>query len=303
MQKKYLTLSFVLHMLLGLILVVGSAFVSTRPSPPSNDLELYEIIPSRLVEDMISGGGGAPAPRPPGPAPQSTATPPEPIQPKVVVPEPPPTPRPAELPKPVPVEKKSVSDPPEEDKPVPADLEKAVAKKPVRTPLDLSNLKRVTVKGADPERSHAPNPQRQAQAAQKAWNQGVSSTVDRIKQGLSSGVSVDLSKVGTPGGTGTGGESYGNYQSAIYSIYNRMWIAPPDLEDEGQVVVARIIIARDGRVTSSRITQSSGNRAMDNSVLRVLDRIDKVPAPPDSFNKPEITVTLEFSLKAKRLLG
>ena len=63
------------------------------------------------------------------------------------------------------------------------------------------------------------------------------------------------------------------------------------------------MIARDGKVASSRILQSSGSPAVDRSIQTTLDRVTFVAPFPAGAKDSQRTFTISFSLKAKKLLG
>src|SRR5512141_802364 len=92
LQKKCLVVSLAIHALLMTVLLLGSAFAPKRPSIPTN-LPILDVIPSTLVDALISGGGKpgspapvvqkkeetqpTPAPKPPAPAPKPISKPPK----------------------------------------------------------------------------------------------------------------------------------------------------------------------------------------------------------------------------------
>ncbi len=87
---------------------------------------------------------------------------------------------------------------------------------------------------------------------------------------------------GTPGG----GASRSNAADAAYrerlgNYVKTRWVEPPGslLGSARPTVLIELAIAADGRVSSSKIVQPSGIRAMDESVRRLLDSLDRVPAP------------------------
>jgi TonB family protein len=65
-------------------------------------------------------------------------------------------------------------------------------------------------------------------------------------------------------------------------------------------VTVSVTIARDGKVILARITNASGNSAVDRSVQTALDRVPyAVPLPEDS-KENQRTVDIRFNAKAKR---
>ena len=77
----------------------------------------------------------------------------------------------------------------------------------------------------------------------------------------------------------------------------------PDIADDDSVVVARIVVHRTGRIISASISERSGLSPLDKSVQRALDGVKSLPPFPESTRDQERTFVIEFSLKAKRLVG
>ena len=55
LEKKCLIVSAALHLLLMLVLFVGPAFLLSKNQ--ANDLPVINVIPSKLVDDLLYGGG------------------------------------------------------------------------------------------------------------------------------------------------------------------------------------------------------------------------------------------------------
>jgi TonB family protein len=55
-------------------------------------------------------------------------------------------------------------------------------------------------------------------------------------------------------------------------------------------------INRDGTIKNIRISQSSGNRSMDDSAQRALLSIDHFPALPPDYSGRYVDVTFDFDL-------
>ncbi len=70
------------------------------------------------------------------------------------------------------------------------------------------------------------------------------------------------------------------------------WIAPPRslLGDRLPEVLIELEIAADGRIRGKRIIRASGSGAMDESVKRMLEVLDRIPAPPSAM-------TLKFIMR------
>jgi len=86
-------------------------------------------------------------------------------------------------------------------------------------------------------------------------------------------------RAGMPGGTGTeAGSDYGSYiQSRLRDAFARTI----SFRDRNPVVVLRLTIDRNGKVTGYRIDRSSGDKVFEDSVKRAVDRAaENFPPPP-----------------------
>ncbi len=85
----------------------------------------------------------------------------------------------------------------------------------------------------------------------------------------------------TPAG-GAKNDSLMKYGLSLGDYLKTRWEEPSRSLLEGRLpeVLIEVTIAADGRVLSSRILKPSGITAMDASVRRMLDALDRVPTPP-----------------------
>lgn len=86
-------------------------------------------------------------------------------------------------------------------------------------------------------------------------------------------------RAGMPGGTGTeAGSDYGSYiQSRLRDAFARTI----SFRDRNPVVVLRLTIDRNGKVTGYRIDRSSGDKVFEDSVKRAVERAaENFPPPP-----------------------
>jgi len=60
--------------------------------------------------------------------------------------------------------------------------------------------------------------------------------------------------------------------------------------------IVTFTILRDGTLKNIRLAQSSGNRSMDDSGIRALSGIDKMPALPSDWRGQSVDVTFDFDL-------
>jgi TonB family protein len=286
LQQKCLLGATGAHALLIGILVVGPAFVSSTPKP--DNAPVLTWIPDITTDKPFSGGGTPnvlPPPPAPKPEPKPEPTPPKPI-PTPPVPEVRLEPKPEPVPsKPAPVE------------PIKSTEPDFVERKPVRklpdvslTPVVRKTGKAKPAKAVDDE----PDPRALAQARAQAF----SSTARSLRNNLSGTTAVDTSP-----GPGGGGPSYANFNQTVMSAYFHAWHPPAGIANEKAVTQTSVTIARDGTVIDAHITVPSGDRDMDASVQRVLDRVRRIaPLPADSHESQRV-VNVNFDLTAKRALG
>jgi len=312
-QKKCLIVSLVTHGFLLLLLIVGPAFLPSRPA--ANDLPMLDVIPSTLVDALISSGG-TPAPVTPSatvakPAPQVAAPV---VQPAPVQPDPPkPEVKTAKPPK-------SDPDEPETPEPIKKDVKKIPD--PDAIPLDppkttrkqiVVNIKKAVTRkvggnshGDDEkalEESKARAEAKAYAAAQARRHAALTGAISDIRGGLTGSVKIEGIGDGAGGGMG-GGPAAANYAQAIRSLYDKAWYDPPEeVTDNSLNVEVKINIARTGRIVSARVTGPSGNSTLDRSVRRALDRVSSVPPFPAGATDLDRTYTIIFNLKSKRPLG
>ena len=335
LQKKCLLGSGLLHGLLCVIFIVGSAFRSSDSGeslPP-----IVTIVPVNLTDGASHGGSpdaGPPASSMKKTEPVETAPPPPVQQPvqqppqetKATPPPPDPTPEP---PKAVEPPKKIVEPAPPKAieklalKPIPApDPKKKVTEKidkndfkPVnqtkeqtketskKQPLQLKAVKTNTAYDAKKVAAQR-EAERQAQAAaqqqRKAWNEALNTITGAQHDIETRGSGKTTIEMPGPGG---GGPASINYAQFVKAVYDEAWLDPADVADESAVVKTEIVIRRDGSIASSRIIGKSGIPALDKSVQRALDRVRAVRPFPDGSSDSQRTFIIKFNLKAKRSLG
>jgi len=288
LQKKCFFASAGFHLLLGLILLIGPAFLATRPAdnPPPLD-----VIPWNTVDALVSGGGN-PNARPPAavvqpPAPQLPAPAPQPV----VVPSPP---------KPAPVEPEV--EPPSQPAEVTEPTPKPKSKPKPRLP-DVSTTI-VTRNADDAKKAKAKADARARQQAKEIAEaqRQAAAAFNRAVAGISHSFAPTTTIEGNYG-AGGGGEAYANYSQVVKAIYEQAWIAPDDTASDSAITKVTVTIARDGTVVSARIIQRSGDAKVDQSVQSTLDRVTFIRPFPEGSTDRQRSFTINFNLKAKRLLG
>ena len=283
LQKKCLVASGGIHLLLALVLFIGPGFLSAKPK--EEDLPVLDFVPVKTVDELISGGGNPkanpapvlPVPPQPQPAPPAPAPQPEPV--KTREPDPP----------------KQVDPPkPEEDSLVPRESK--------RPKVEISKTLVTRTHDAAPDKRVKEEAQARAQAkavadARRRLARQLGQMADNMGSELSGGTTVELK------GPGGGGLPYANWRQSLKTIYENAWLLPDNVIDNDATTAALVTVAHDGTVLSCRITQRSGDNVVDHSVQAALDRVPRVPALPDSAKEDKRTVTINFSVRAKRGLG
>jgi TonB family protein len=283
-QKKCLMVSTGLHLLLGLMLVLGPAFFSGGDKP--DNTPTLDYVPIATVDSAMSGGGdphGAPPPPAP-PQPQIATPPPQPQQ-----SQPPPQPKP---PEPV-----KVSQPPPQPKIVKPSPEAFEPVKEHKHTIEV-NTKEVVRNSDDLKAATAAAQQKaaaQAAADAKRRASAFDHALANIKSSLSPSTAIVLQ------GPGGGGIPYGNFLSAVKKVYTDAWEVPDGVTDNAAATVS-VTIARDGTVISARIIDRSGNGPIDKSVQSALDRVKFAAPLPDGAKEDQRTVNIVFDVKSK-LLG
>lgn len=296
LQKKCVIGATGFHLLLLVILFVGPAFLASHEK--ANDMPVLDFIPPNLIDAKFSGGG-TPNAKPPPPA---LPTPPTPQPPAPV----PPTPQPSKIVEPPttkqPEPPKVVNKEPDE-----TTLKRVVIKTPdVSTEKSSSDftLKPVKIKSKPPKPtthtdsdsdSAAETQAQQLADARAARSAAIGRSLRTLQNNLSTGTDVAV--------PGPGGAAYANYAQVVKSVYTQAWIAPDDVSDDNVTTKVKVTIARDGTVVSARIVTKSGSAEVDRSVQQTLNRVQFVAPFPEGATDAERTFTINFNLKAKRLLG
>jgi TonB family protein len=271
LQKKCVIGIAGVHLLLGVILVVGPAFFYSKPK--ADDLQVLDVIPANLIDAAFNSGVANATPPPPAPV-----TPPQPPPPAPVVTPPAPAPQKVEKTEPVkPPDKLS----PDNLKPV----EKTAKTESRKIQISTQLVARTTPKNS-PTTDNSQQQQRQARAIQSA--------IRNLKSNLTPGTTIDM-----PGNSSV---AYANYAAVVKSVYEQAWILPNDVSDDANTKVS-VTIANDGTVISARIITPSGDAGLDASVQRTLERVKSIAPFPEGATEKERTYIINFNPQVKRLLG
>ena len=285
LYKKCFIASGGLHGLLALILLVCPAFLASNPK--QSDVQLITFIPDILTDSPFVGGGDPNAGRPPSPAP--------PAPPPSVVQQPPPAPAPLEPTPPL----KEVAPP----KPDEESLEAAKDTKPTRRKPDVST--KLVVKNPNEKSTAKDNSTEDSRAREQlAMRNRIMGALDRslgnIRSGTASATRIGGGAEGSYG-PGGGGPSYAGYEAWVLTVFDRAWVAPEDATSADATAEARVTIARDGTVVDKRIVKWSGDRAVDASVQRTLDKVTTIGKPfPAGSKDEERTYIIPFNMRTKR---
>jgi TonB family protein len=281
LQKKCAIGSTGVHLLLGLILFVGPAFL-TSSSKPDNS-QILDIVPSILVENAVYGGGNPKAKLAPAILP--TPTPP--------AEQPQPKPQIAKVEEPSPPKEQPKTTPPEQQDADSLELKETKKKPQISlTPV----IRKPTSTKTSNQATTSDNDKQLADRRRKAADM-LASAARSLRDDVSSGITLD------PTGPGGGGPVYAGYDQFVRSVYWHAWVPPEDTASENAVVKATVTIARDGNVLSFGIINACGDTAVDTSVRRTLERVSFIAPFPEGVKDKQRIYTIKFDLKAKRLNG
>ena len=292
-QKKCLIASLALHALLCVILLVGPAFLSSNQK--ASDQPTLQVIPSKIVDSLFSGGGN---PNAKPPTAQRVAEPPPPAQQTDRIPDPIPTPPQIR----------------QEQKPPEIKQEAIEKPAPQKSGIKVSStvVKRAAEKDTEDKARADAEAKAKAQAEAKTRAKAEADARRRATQQLESrlnsafeSLSKNLSSGTTVEPLGPGGEAYADYGQVVKSYYDQAWIDPEDVSADAATVKVKIVIRRDGTVIADPITHRSGVPALDKSVQNALDRVRlrSLPPFPEGAKESQRTYIINFNLKAKRLVG
>jgi TonB family protein len=266
LQKKCLIATAGFHLLLLVILFVGPAFFWSREQPDTSPV--LEMIPASVVDTASTG---VQSPQPP-PAPAPIVTPPQPPT--------PPAPQPVVQPAPV----------PQKIEPVKPDLVPVVKPSETKPPTPKISLQLVT--HDVPKISIPTKTQNDSQAKLRAL---ALKAARALKNNLAPTTAVDV--------PGDSSATSANYAQVVKSIYEQAWTPPDDAENDDANARVSVTISSDGAVITARILTPSGDKGVDDTVQRTLDRVQFIAPFPSGSTDKERTYIINFNLKAKRMLG
>jgi len=195
---------------------------------------------------------------------------------------PPPAPAP---PKPKQPEPKKVQPKPKpKPKPIPPKLEKITPKpkpKPKPKPIPLKPKIKVNL-NSNVRKPDAQKKESQKEAAKRQ------AALNKLQIKLSGRTSVNVP---------LGRYASANYESLIRRKYMDATIHPGAISGD-PVVKVRLVIARNGRILSARVTGKSGVASWDRSVQKALDRVKFIKPFPESMKGSQQTFNLNFNSRS-----
>ncbi|OUR74403.1 hypothetical protein A9Q78_00745 [Methylophaga sp. 41_12_T18] len=109
---------------------------------------------------------------------------------------------------------------------------------------------------------------------------------------LTTGRSDSVSTGGNPGAE----RSYFAEIAAQLTRYKRYPSRSRRRNEEG-IVTLFFVVSRDGKVTESRISKSSGYKRLDDAVLKMLRKAAPLPPFPDEMEKESLSINIPISFK------
>jgi len=162
---------------------------------------------------------------------------------------------------------------------------------PTERHVVVPNLK-PTVRNPNKVSANAPR----ANPSDSTSRQRIADQIGKAASGIRSGISSSVEvKVGS--GPAGGGPSYASFEQTVLTYYDKAWVAPDGMDTSEAVVSVRVTVESDGRVSSARILQPSGDSRVDRSVREALDRVTYIPVPEGSDRR---TVEFDFKSRAKQ---
>jgi TonB family protein len=263
LEKKCIIATAGFHLLLLVILFVGPAFFNAKPKV--DDSPVLDVIPANLVDAVVNSGVRAVQP----PAPTPVVTPP---------PQPMP-PTPAVVTPPVPVPQKI-----ETVKPDLTPVVKPSETKPPTPKISLVPVIRTVPKNLATQTKPKPDN-----------SKAVDSALTTLRTSLSHETKIDV--------PGDSSAASANYAQVVKSIYEQAWTPPDDADNDDANTRVGVTISSDGTVITARILTPSGDKGVDDTVQRTLDRVQFIAPFPSGSTDKERTYIINFNLKAKRMLG
>ena len=258
--KKCLFLSIGLHILLAAMLIFCTAFFVAKPE---KIMPTLSMIAPDVLDNLIN--------------PQRVSTPkpiPQPPVRRIVTPTPPRkvTPTPPRKVTPTPPKKETHPSKPSKRK---ANLKPE--RKVIRSSKNTQTNKGVTSR---PQNNQPKSPSVNAKDLKNIKN---------LRTQLSAAINVNV--------TGANKAAFTSYANFVVGVYRRTWepLIPSGLA-RSRIAKVSVIIRRDGRVLSAKITNKTGDAALDRSVQHALDSVKRIGKPfPSGSKDSKRTFMLDFT--------
>ncbi len=115
-----------------------------------------------------------------------------------------------------------------------------------------------------------------------------------LKNRLSKAMGKVSVKQSQKAGSSRSSYNYSSYHSQVYSVLYDLW-RQPDISRRLEATV-ELVIGRNGRLISKKMTDGSGNTIMDNSIRGMLNKLTRLPALPHTSTDDKLLVTVTFVL-------
>lgn len=83
----------------------------------------------------------------------------------------------------------------------------------------------------------------------------------------------------------------------VRAAFYQVWVQPSRTEVGGEAAEAVIVLGPNGRVISGRLSKSSGNAVLDNSVRRALNAVPRVTGLPSGFEQRHREISIAFRVE------
>jgi protein TonB len=185
-------------------------------------------------------------------------------------------------------------------------LDKAEPPKPPEIETDAVKIPKLDLKDKKPLPPSKPS---------KVFENKTPRPDNSIKYGQGGQMSLPSGYSPTPGGgspglavSGQGGgdfaSRYGWYIESVKRAINQNWlqntIDPAIRAAHRAKTTVSFTINRDGSIKNIRVSESSGNRSMDDSAQRALLSVDKLPRLPSDYSGTYVDVIFDFDLAMTR---
>lgn len=91
------------------------------------------------------------------------------------------------------------------------------------------------------------------------------------------------------------------YMELVRLTMYKVWEQPTSLPANGLVTKVEIFFGANGAITGSRKAGGSGNATMDDSVMRAVEAVRRIPGLPASFLSKHPSLIVQFELTDKRI--